>query len=229
MIPIGILQKGLLTSGLPFYINYGTFGTLVAHTLNHAFDHIGQRYDSQGTFRNWWDPATKKLFEDKQKCLIDQYESVFDKQTNLKLKGSTTQQTNIADTGGVEIAYKSYKNFVARNGVEKRLPGLDHYTPEQLFWISWAQVWCSKSRTEFQKVKIESGNHPPDPYRVLLPLSNSKDFAKDFKCPKNSRMNPEKKCTLWASSSSGKTLMNYLILLMVLIGFRVIFTIRLVK
>lgn len=196
---------------------------MVAHTLNHAFDHIGQQYDTQGNLRDWWTPATKKNFDDKLECLIDQYESVVDKQTNLTLKGSITQQTNIADIGGIEIAYKSYKHFIALHGVEKRLPGLEGYTPEQLFWISWAHVWCSRTRTEYQKVKIESGTHPPDPYRVLLPLSNSKDFARDFQCPENSRMNPVKKCTLWAKSSSGNSLMNYRVLLMVLVGLRIKF------
>ena len=82
------------------------------------------------------------------------------------------------------------------NWEEQKLPGLN-FTSNQMFWISWSQLWCSKYRDDFLKKVITSGVHAPGEYRINGPLSNNEEFAKDFNCPKTSTMNPEKKCTIW--------------------------------
>lgn len=94
-------------------------------------------------------------------------------------------------------AYNAYEKWIKKNGVESRLPGLQQFTPEQMFWISAAQTWCSIDRTEYMKLRILNGVHAPDKWRVIGTISNSVQFSKDFQCKLGSKMNPKKKCTVW--------------------------------
>lgn len=133
------------------------------------------------------------------------------------MNGINTQGENIADNGGIKESYLAYQRWKEENEPEPRLPGLD-YSPQQMFWISAAQTWCSVYRpgnlytnmphlpsffltnisfTESMKMRITTGVHSPAQFRVLGPLSNMKDFAKDFNCPEGSAMNPSKKCEVW--------------------------------
>ena len=113
-----------------------------------------------------------------------------------QLDGFNSQGENIADNGGVKIAYFAYKEWAKANGPEPQLPGLD-YTPEQLFWISMAKSWCTKERTELIKHIIITDEHMPEEFRIIGTLSNMPEFSKDFNCPAGSRMNPIEKCTVW--------------------------------
>lgn len=137
---------------------------------------------------------------------------------SLKLNGINTQGENIADNGGIKESYLAYQRWVDENEPEPRLPGLD-YTPQQLFWVSAAQTWCSVYRPgnyiivnskcldlssynnqislESMKMRITTGVHSPAQFRVLGPFSNMKDFARDFNCPEGSPMNPVNKCEVW--------------------------------
>lgn len=112
------------------------------------------------------------------------------------MNGFNTQGENIADNGGIKMAYLAYKDWSARNKPEKKLPGLN-YTPAQMYWISTASTWCSKERPESMKVHQAVDSHSPDEYRIIGPFSNIREFAKDFNCPINSKMNPQEKCELW--------------------------------
>lgn len=114
----------------------------------------------------------------------------------LQLNGINTQGENIADNGGMKEAYLAYQEWIRRNGREQRLPGLP-YTPEQMFWISAANTWCSKYRPEAMKLRITTGFHSPGEFRILGPTSNMEEFARDFNCPVGSKMNPKKKCMVW--------------------------------
>lgn len=115
---------------------------------------------------------------------------------SLQLNGINTQGENIADNGGIKEAYLAYNRWVQRNGNEQGLPGLN-YTPKQLFWISAANTWCSKSRPQSLKLQVLNGFHSPARYRIIGPFRNSEYFAKDFSCPVGSNMNPEHKCQVW--------------------------------
>lgn len=112
------------------------------------------------------------------------------------MNGISTQGENIADNGGVKEAYIAYQKWVQKNGAEGKLPGLK-YTQQQLFWISAAQTWCAVSRPLYNKVKITTGVHSPNQFRVAGPISNMRDFAFDFNCPEGTKMNPPKKCEVW--------------------------------
>lgn len=112
------------------------------------------------------------------------------------MNGINTQGENVADNGGIKEAYYAYQTWVKRNEQEKQLPGLS-YTPNQLFWISAAQTWCTKSRKEILKLQVTLGAHSPSRYRIIGPFGNTKEFGKDFECPLGSNMNPIDKCKVW--------------------------------
>ena len=114
----------------------------------------------------------------------------------VQINGVISQGENIADNGGIRQAFRAYENYVERNGAEPSLPGLEKYTAEQLFFVSYANIWCGNQNTQSLKNQIANGPHSPSRYRVIGPLSNSKDFMKHFQCPR-SIMNPPSKCVLW--------------------------------
>lgn len=113
------------------------------------------------------------------------------------MNGVNTQGENIADNGGIKEAYRAYKKWVESHGNEKSLPGLESFTPEQMFWISAAQVYCSVERTEALKMAVITDEHSPKQFRVLGPFKNMKYFSEDFNCPLGSDMNPVHKCEVW--------------------------------
>lgn len=115
----------------------------------------------------------------------------------MQLNGINTQGENIADNGGVKEAYRAYISWVQEHGPEQRLPGLQMFSPKQMFWISAANTWCSVYRSESLKNRITTGFHSPGEFRVLGPFSNQIEFARDFNCPAGSKMNPTKKCSVW--------------------------------
>lgn len=195
--PAGILQGLFFNHKVPRYLNFGAIGGVIGHEITHGFDDQGRQYDAEGNLNDWWEKATGEEYNERAKCIIDQYSEQLNRQTGLNLKGKQTQGENIADNGGIKEAYMAYTQWASKNGVEESLPGFETMTPRQMFWVSWGQVWCAKWRDAALKSQIETGQHSPGKYRILVPLSNNEDFAKDFNCPAGSGMNPEKKCKVW--------------------------------
>ncbi|XP_018313637.1 LOW QUALITY PROTEIN: membrane metallo-endopeptidase-like 1 [Mycetomoellerius zeteki] len=194
--PAGILQGIFFNNDRPHYMNYGGIGFVIGHEITHGFDDQGRQFNKEGNLVDWWESETKKRYLKRAECIIHQYGNYSVKEVGLNLNGINTQGENIADNGGIKEAYYAYKEWVKRNKPERRLPGLP-YSPEQLFWISAANSWCSKYRPEALKLRITTGFHSPGEFRVRGPLSNMEEFSHDFNCPIGSRMNPEKKCTVW--------------------------------
>merc|ERR1719192_158981 len=197
--PAGILQGVFFSSERPNYLNYGAIGWVIGHEITHGFDDQGRQFDEEGNLVDWWHPETKMRYLKKAQCIISQYGNYTIKALdNMKLNGINTQGENIADNGGIKEAYRAYNSWVARNGAEPRLPGLN-YTPRQLFWVSAANVWCAKYRPKALKLRVLTGVHSPDQFRVQGPFSNMDDFSRDFNCPVGSNMNPpkENKCQVW--------------------------------
>ncbi|KAJ8918489.1 hypothetical protein NQ315_008186 [Exocentrus adspersus] len=195
--PAGILQGVFFNADRPRYMNYGAIGFVIGHEITHGFDDQGRQFDKNGNLIDWWQEGTKRAFVDKAQCIIDQYGNYTVPELKLNLNGINTQGENIADNGGIKQAYLAYNKWLERNnGEEPYLPGLG-YTGRQMFWMSAASVWCSKTRPEELQQLIVTDEHAPDKYRVIVPLSNMEYFAKDFQCPVGSRMNPEKKCKVW--------------------------------
>ncbi|XP_059158504.1 endothelin-converting enzyme homolog isoform X3 [Physella acuta] len=194
VFPAGILQAPFFDRSFPQSLNYGAMGVVMGHELTHGFDDQGREYDKHGNLKPWWDPAAVNRFKNKTQCMIDQYSQY---QLNGEHeRGKQTLGENIADNGGLKSAYHAYKKWVKENGQEQLLPalGMSH---EQLFFLSFAQVWCWNSKPETDHMQFLTDPHSPAKFRVIGPLSNSPDFAKVFKCSSNAKMNPKKKCELW--------------------------------
>jgi len=205
VFPAGILQTPFFSSKDPYYLNYGGIGAVVGHELTHAFDNNGRQYDSKGKLSNWWSNSTLEEFNNLAQCFIDQYESYYieDKKGNkYHIKGKLTLGENLADNGGLTRAYEAWKISLSKD-VEnakkhnEHLPGLSQYTFDQLFYISFGQIWCSKDRPESAIQRIRTDPHSPPKHRVNGAVSNSEHFSETFNCPPNSPMNPEKKCLIW--------------------------------
>ncbi|KAF5287393.1 hypothetical protein FQA39_LY15931 [Lamprigera yunnana] len=191
-IPASILQNVFYSKDRLEALNYGGIGYFIGHELTHGFDDQGKQLNSEGNLENWWADETNKAFSEKARCIIDQYSNY----TVPEVNGALTQGENIADNGGIKEAYYAYKAWMKRNGEELKLPGLD-YTSKQLFWVSVANCWCSKERTETIEQGLIGDEHAPSRFRVIGPLSNFEEFANDFNCPLGSKMNPKHKCKVW--------------------------------
>ncbi|XP_017759283.1 PREDICTED: membrane metallo-endopeptidase-like 1 isoform X2 [Eufriesea mexicana] len=194
--PAGILQGAFFNNDRPRYMNYGAIGFVIGHEITHGFDDQGRQFDKNGNLVDWWAPQTKEKYLERAECIIHQYGNYTVEEVGLNLNGINTQGENIADNGGIKEAYLAYREWVKRNQDEPKLPGLP-YSPQQLFWISAANTWCSKYRPEATKLRITTGFHSPGKFRVHGPLSNMEEFSKDFNCPLGSKMNPAKKCAVW--------------------------------
>ncbi|XP_023345566.1 neprilysin-2 [Eurytemora carolleeae] len=197
--PAGILQGIFFSAERPRYMNYGAIGWVIGHEITHGFDDQGRQFDLDGNLVDWWHPETKSSYLKKAECIIEQYGNyTIPDLDNLAVNGLNTQGENIADNGGIKEAYRAYNAWVAKNGPEHQLPGLD-FTPNQMFWVSAANVWCAKYRPQAMKLRVMTGVHSPDQFRVQGPFSNMAEFAADWRCPEGSRMNPVKssKCKVW--------------------------------
>ncbi|KAL3280926.1 hypothetical protein HHI36_004152 [Cryptolaemus montrouzieri] len=195
-VPAGILQGIFFGAKRPHYLNYGGIGFIIGHEFTHGFDDEGSQMDAHGNLREWWKGNTKTAYDKKAECIVDQYSKFVVPEVNMSLNGIITQGENIADNGGIKLAYLAYQDWKSKNNPEPKLPGLN-FSPDQMFWIGSANVWCSKIRAKTLVQDIESEVHVPDRFRINVPFANSGFFAKDFNCPKGSKMNPEHTCTVW--------------------------------
>jgi len=195
--PAGILQGVFFDKTRPNYLNYGAIGYIIGHEITHGFDDRGRQFDKDGNNKNWWKPDTDRNYQERARCIVEQYGNfTVPESKDLQLNGVNTQGENIADNGGLKEAFLGYKQYVRENGDEARLPGIK-YTPDQMFWISAANVWCAKMRPQSLKLRIQTGVHSPPRFRVIGPMVNLPQFAESFDCPLGSAMNPVDKCTLW--------------------------------
>ncbi|CAF0819256.1 unnamed protein product [Rotaria sordida] len=196
----GVLQMPAYHKDAPKYLNYGGIGTIIGHEVTHGFDDFGRKFDKDGNRIPWWTDETIKKFNERKQCIIDQYDqyTVTLAGTKLKMNGSQTQGENIADIGGLKEAFFAYQNWVRQMGTEEnKLPGLQKYTPEQLFFINFGYMWCSKVTDELTLSYILQDVHSLSQFRVLGPTSNFDEFDRVFGCKPgqgNSRVN---KCSVW--------------------------------
>ncbi|KAH8409250.1 hypothetical protein KR009_011232, partial [Drosophila setifemur] len=196
VFPAGILQPLFYSQHFPKSLNYGGIGVVIGHEITHGFDDKGRQFDKEGNMMQWWNNATIEAFRERTQCVIDQYSRYKINEVNMFMDGRMTQGENIADNGGLKQAFRAYKKWETLHGREQLLPGLN-MSHDQLFFLNYAQIWCGSMRPEDALTKIRSSVHSPGFVRVLGPLSNSRDFARAYSCPKGSTMNPEEKCSVW--------------------------------
>uniref|UniRef100_A0A673HNX6 endothelin-converting enzyme 1 n=1 Tax=Sinocyclocheilus rhinocerous TaxID=307959 RepID=A0A673HNX6_9TELE len=175
-------------------LNFGGIGVVMGHELTHAFDDQGREYDKDGNLRPWWQNSSVDAFKNRTECMIDQYTQYTINGEHIN--GKQTLGENIADNGGLKAAYHAYRSWVKKNGEEKRLPAVN-LTNDQLFFVGFAQVWCSVRTPESAHEGLMTDPHSPPKYRVIGTLSNSPDFTEHFQCPLGSPMNSGHRCEVW--------------------------------
>ncbi|XP_072387563.1 endothelin-converting enzyme homolog isoform X2 [Diabrotica undecimpunctata] len=194
VFPAGILQNPFYDSSFPPSLNYGGMGVVMGHELTHGFDDQGREFDKFGNLNHWWKNKTIEKFKQRTKCVVDQYNKY---QVNGKnINGNQTLGENIADNGGLKAAYHAYLRLMENQPEPQELPGLllNH---KQLFFVAFAQVWCSAATKEATLLQIEKDSHSPAQFRVIGALSNLKEFSEEFQCKPGSKMNPTNKCEVW--------------------------------
>ena len=216
VFPAGILQPPFFEQGYLHASNYGGIGVVIGHELTHGFDDQGSQYDKNGNLKPWWAKEVEKNFQKKTECIAEQYsEYVVEERLGVgerksgeggeaseaseHVNGNLTLGENIADNGGLVQAFGAYRAWVERNGMgeERRLPGLAELTANQLFFLSFATVWCGDAKPGEAHRLLVTDPHSPGKYRVIGTLSNSEDFAREFGCKVGTRMNPKEKCAVW--------------------------------
>lgn len=193
VFPAGILQKPFYDPGFPMAYSFGSAGAVMGHEMTHGFDDGGRLYNKHGDLEHWWTNQSNAAFNQKTKCMIDQY-SEFTYQ-GFHNMGHRTIGENMADNGGVKIGYTALQKWLPTSH-DKRLPGLD-FTPEQLYFIGFGQIWCSHYTHAYAKSSALTDEHSASPLRANGIAMNSPGFAKAFNCPKGSPMNPDHKCSVW--------------------------------
>ena len=194
VIAAGIMQFPILGAELPDYVNYGAFGSLVGHEITHGFDNDGAQFDENGAYRDWWDNKTMKLFEEKTLCFVDQFSKFHitnQKGKERSVNGNKTLAENIADTGGLSTAYTAWKKRNSQHP-NQGLPGLERFTNDQLFFLSFALSRCSNQSPDYEAMMMLIDTHSPDSARIIGTTANDPDFREAFNCPVK-----KPTCELW--------------------------------
>ena len=194
--PAGILQPPRYSPSADAAVNYGGLGTFVGHEMTHGFDDVGSRYDEQGNLRDWFTPADRVAFNRMTSCEINEY-SRFEAAPGLRLDGELSLGENTADNGGLRIAYRALEKVLAKEPLAERDRKLDGYTPDQQFFLGFAQTWCENRTDEFQRVRGQTDPHPPGEFRVNGTVQNSEPFGKAFGCHIGQPMMPANACPIW--------------------------------
>ncbi len=183
VFPAGILQFPFFDNAADDAINYGGIGMVIGHEMTHLFDDQGRQYDAEGNLKDWWKPEDAKKFNEKSKVVVNQYNS-FTMFGNMHVNGELTLGENLADVGGIAIAYEAFKLTKQGKGNEK-IQGL---TPDQRFFMSFAQIWRIKNREETMRVRLTTDPHSPETFRINGPLRNFEPFYKTFNVTEKNKM-----------------------------------------
>ncbi|XP_038212652.1 endothelin-converting enzyme homolog [Zerene cesonia] len=194
-VPLVMLQHPFFDLGLDS-LNYGSLGAVLGHEITHGFDNFGRQFDKNGNLLPWWSNATVEAYVNKTQCFINQYSSYYIPQIKKHVDGKKTLGENIADNGGVKEAFVALKEHLRRVGPEPKLPGFEHFSSEQLFFMSYGNLWCGVSTPEALKSDLED-EHAPQHLRARGALQNYDQFARAFQCPPGSMMNPSKRCVIF--------------------------------
>lgn len=175
-------------------VNYGAIGAVIGHELIHGFDDMGSKFDANGNMHNWWTDEDKQKFEARTKILVEQFNQ-FEADKGLFVNGELTLGENIADLGGLAVAYDAYKN----SQISKKEVMIDGFSGDQRFFIAWAQVWKDNMRPEFLRKLILTDPHAPGKFRVIGPLSNIESFYQAFNITEANKMYraPQNRAVIW--------------------------------
>lgn len=193
VFPAGILQPPFFNFAADDAINYGGIGAVIGHELTHGFDDEGSQFDAAGNLKMWWTADDRKKFEEKTDCVSSQF-NAFEVEKDLFANGKLTLGENLADLGGLTIAYEAFQKSMQG---KPRPASIDGFTPEQRFFLGWAQVWAENERPEFARMLTQTNPHSLPKFRVNGPLSNLPQFAEAFSCKVGDKMVNQKQCQIW--------------------------------
>jgi putative endopeptidase len=192
VFPAGILQPPFYDPKADDAVNYGGMGAAIGHEITHGFDDEGSQFDAKGNLRDWWTKDDRKNFDERASCVQKQFDG-YEVEPGLHENGKLVLGESIADLGGLAISYAAYEKSIEG----KRPPTLGGFTPEQRFFLGWAQVWGANMRPENARLMANTNEHPLPKFRTNGPLSNMELFAKAFGCKKGDAMVRENVCKIW--------------------------------
>ena len=192
VFPAGILQPPFYSPTADDAVNYGGMGAVIGHEISHGFDDQGSKFDGQGNLHEWWRPEDRKNFTERGDCVVNQFNG-YEVEPGLHQNGKLVLGESIGDLGGLAIAYAAYEKSIAGH----RPPDIDGFTPEQRFFLGWAQVWGTNQRAEAARTQTNTDPHPLARFRGNGPISNMEAFAKAFGCKKGDPMVREPACKIW--------------------------------
>src|SRR6056300_847267 len=193
VFPAGILQPPFYNPDADAAINYGAIGGVIGHEFSHGFDDQGAKYGPDGNLENWWTDEDKAQFESLTTQLADQYSS-YEVLPGVNVNGRLTLGENIADLGGLTLAYYAYQNWKG----DKEIEPIDGFTDEQRVFLGWAQVWQSNGRDEYFKNQVTTDPHSPAEFRVSGTVSNMPEFKAAFGCQEGENLKPAgEEITIW--------------------------------
>ncbi len=176
--PAGILQPPFFDPNADDAVNYGALGAVIGHEMTHGFDDSGRQFDAQGNLRDWWTPEDATKYKSAAQLVVDQFNGYTVVDSVSHVNGRLTLGENIADLGGLTVAYYAMEKAMGNKPRTK----IDGFTPEQRFFLGWAQVWRSLARPEQALQSLKTDSHSPNKWRVNGPLSNMPEFKKAFGC-----------------------------------------------
>jgi putative endopeptidase len=177
VFPAGILQAPFFSSEADAAVNYGGIGGVIGHEITHGFDDQGSRFDAEGTVRDWWAEDDRVEFDRRAQVMIDQFNG-YEIEEGLYVNGELTLGENIADLGGLKIAFRALEAEL--DGTSGDVAGL---SPQQRFFMSWATVWRRNYTDEYVRTQVRSDPHAPSDLRCTVPMSNLESFAEAFGIP----------------------------------------------
>lgn len=194
VFPAGILQPPFFDFTLDDAVNYGAIGAVIGHEITHGFDDQGRRYDAEGNLTDWWTKEDETRFQARAQKVVDQY-AQYEALPGLKLNGQLSLGENIADLGGTSIALEALQRHLANKKVAK----IDGFTPEQRFFLSWAQQWRTAYREDALRRQVTVGPHSPGQFRAIGPLVNTPEFYDAFGIKEGDPMyrKPEDRAKIW--------------------------------
>jgi putative endopeptidase len=193
VFPAGILQPPFFDPDAPEAWNYGAIGTVMGHEITHGFDDEGSQYDGHGNLRNWWLPEDAARFHARTTCIAEQF-SGFTVAGGVHVNGRLVTGEATADLGGVKLALRAFEGRRSQAAQQART---DAVSEEQLFFLSFANVWASNARPADEQLRAIVDPHPPPRYRVNGTLANLPEFQQAFEVPEGSPMVHTPRCEIW--------------------------------
>ena len=195
--PAGILQPPFFSRTIDDPVNFGAVGLVIGHELTHGFDDQGRKFDASGNLTDWWTEQDSTEFDKRAACVDEQYShyvAVKDDKGEVRLNGKLTLGENVADNGGLRLAHSALMNTLTDEGGKKTIDG---FTPEQRFFIGYAQVWCQNATDQISRLRALTDPHSPGRYRVIGVVANSPEFRDAFGCKPGDPMVRENACRVW--------------------------------